>query len=99
MLWNIGFANDPPRNDPKRMIRRKLTVQPELFFGACFKDQIVGTFIAGFDGVPVESTPWLSIPRRAVGYGHAFDACGRRKSEFLVTTRCVKVSCTKQHGF
>lgn len=51
LLWNIVFANDPPRNDPEQMIRRKMTVQPELFFVACLEDQIVGTVLAGFDGV------------------------------------------------
>jgi len=33
------------------MIRRKLTVQPELFLVAAVDDQVVGTVMAGFDGV------------------------------------------------
>jgi ribosomal protein S18 acetylase RimI-like enzyme len=33
------------------MIRRKLTVQPELFLVAVVDDQVVGTVMAGFDGV------------------------------------------------
>ena len=50
-LWSDIFANDPPWNEPAAMIRRKLTVQPELFFVACINDQVVGAVMAGFDGV------------------------------------------------
>jgi ribosomal protein S18 acetylase RimI-like enzyme len=32
-------------------IRRKLTVQPELFLVGCINGQIVATVMAGFDGV------------------------------------------------
>jgi len=50
-LWSEVFADDPPWNDPDGMIRRKLTVQPELFFVALIDDQVVGAVMAGFDGV------------------------------------------------
>jgi len=50
-LWSMVFADDPPWNDPDGMIRRKLTVQPELFFVALLDDQVVGAVMAGFDGV------------------------------------------------
>jgi ribosomal protein S18 acetylase RimI-like enzyme len=50
-LWSEVFADDPPWNEPAAMIRRKLTVQPELFFVACIDDQVVGAVMAGFDGV------------------------------------------------
>jgi len=50
-LWKAVFTDDPPWNDPASMIRRKLTVQPELFFVALINDQVVGTVMAGFDGV------------------------------------------------
>ena len=50
-LWSDVFADDPPWNEPTAMIRRKLTVQPELFFVACINDQVVGAVMAGFDGV------------------------------------------------
>ena len=33
------------------MIRRKLTVQPQLFLVARLNGQVVGTVMAGFDGV------------------------------------------------
>lgn len=50
-LWKAVFPDDPPWNDPLSMIRRKLTVQPELFLVARTNGRIVGTVIAGFDGV------------------------------------------------
>jgi ribosomal protein S18 acetylase RimI-like enzyme len=50
-LWKAVFPDDPPWNDPLSMIRRKLTVQPELFLVAHTNGRIVGTVIAGFDGV------------------------------------------------
>ena len=50
-LWSDVFVDDPPWNEPAAMIRRKLTVQPELFFVACINDQVVGAVMAGFDGV------------------------------------------------
>lgn len=50
-LWNEIFPDDPPWNEPASMIRRKLTVQPELFLVAHVNDRVAGTVLAGFDGV------------------------------------------------
>jgi hypothetical protein len=50
-LWGEVFPNDPPWNDPAELIRRKLSVQPELFFVAHGNGRILGTVLAGFDGV------------------------------------------------
>jgi ribosomal protein S18 acetylase RimI-like enzyme len=50
-LWKDVFADDPPWNEPELMIRRKLTVQPELFWVALVEGRVVGTVMAGFDGV------------------------------------------------
>jgi ribosomal protein S18 acetylase RimI-like enzyme len=50
-LWGEVFAGDPPWNAPAEMIRRKSTVQPELFFVAHAKEKVLGTVMAGFDGV------------------------------------------------
>jgi ribosomal protein S18 acetylase RimI-like enzyme len=49
-LWSEVFAGDPPRNEPRAVIRRKLDVQRELFFVGEFGGEVVGTVIAGFDG-------------------------------------------------
>jgi ribosomal protein S18 acetylase RimI-like enzyme len=50
-LWNQVFPDDPPWNEPKRLIASKLTVQPELFFVCVIEQRVVGTVMAGFDGV------------------------------------------------
>lgn len=50
-LWSDVFRDDPPWNEPAAMIRRKLTVQPELFLVAHIDGRVVGTVLAGFDGV------------------------------------------------
>ncbi len=50
-LWQEVFADDPPWNAPEAVIRRKLTVQPELFLVAELEGKVVGTVLAGFDGV------------------------------------------------
>ena len=50
-LWEEVFAGDPPWNAPAEMIRRKKTVQPELFLVAHSQEKVIGTVLAGFDGV------------------------------------------------
>ena len=49
-LWQEVFPDAPAWNDPLNDIRRKLTVQPELFFIAVKDQQLVGTAMAGYDG-------------------------------------------------
>lgn len=50
-LWNQVFPGEAPWNNPADVIARKRTVQPELFFVAIGGDEVVGTVMAGFDGV------------------------------------------------
>lgn len=50
-LWSEVFRDDPPWNAPSEMIRRKAGVQPELFLVARDRDRVIGTVVAGFDGV------------------------------------------------
>lgn len=50
-LWDLVFPNDPAWNQPLEMIQRKMLVQPELFFVCEAHSKIVGTALAGFDGV------------------------------------------------
>ena len=48
-LWEqAGLTR--PWNDPHADIRRKLSVQPELFLVAADGDTVVGTVMAGYDG-------------------------------------------------
>ena len=50
-LWAIVFPDEPAWNESHGLIDRKLTVQPELFLLAELDGRIVGSIIAGFDGV------------------------------------------------
>ena len=49
-LWNEAFPDDPPRNDPRTAVRRKLEVQRELFLVGEANGEVIGTVVAGFDG-------------------------------------------------
>ena len=49
-LWRTVFPGDPPWNEPNAMIDAKLSVQPELFFVAAARRQVVGTAMGGYDG-------------------------------------------------
>jgi ribosomal protein S18 acetylase RimI-like enzyme len=51
-LWNTVFPDDPPWNEPARLIQRKLAVQPELIL-VCVTQEggVIGAVMAGFDGV------------------------------------------------
>jgi len=51
VLWKKVFPNDPPWNEPDELIARKRTVQPDLFWVAQDGNEIVGTVLAGYDGV------------------------------------------------
>jgi ribosomal protein S18 acetylase RimI-like enzyme len=50
-LWNDVFGKSSAWNKPEDVISRKLRVQPELFYVAVRETEIVGTIIAGYDGV------------------------------------------------
>lgn len=50
-LWEVVFPGEAPWNNPVDVIARKQTVQPELFFVAVAGDDVIGTVMAGFDGV------------------------------------------------
>jgi len=50
-IWAEAFPDEPAHNVANDMIDRKLSVQRELFLVADADDSIVGTVMAGFDGV------------------------------------------------
>lgn len=50
-LWSAVFPNDPPWNEPLPFIQRKRGIQSELFWVAQDAEEIVGTVVAGYDGV------------------------------------------------
>ncbi|SIR66390.1 GNAT family acetyltransferase [Microbacterium sp. RURRCA19A] len=87
-LWEqTGLTR--PWNDPRADIRRKLTVQPELFLVAVDGDAVVGSVMAGYDG----RRGWLyylaSAPsHRGQGIGRALVAEAERLLEAM---GCPKV--------
>ena len=50
-LWNAVFPDDPPWSAPLDVIERKQSVQAELFLVSECEGRVVGTVLAGFDGV------------------------------------------------
>ena len=50
-LWLRVFDDDPQHNDDVAMLERKQQVQPELFLVAERAGCVVGTVMAGYDGV------------------------------------------------
>ena len=50
-LWRQAFEGDPPWSEPHDVISRKRSVQADLFFVGILGERIVGTVLAGFDGV------------------------------------------------
>lgn len=49
-LWKAIFAYPAPHNDPAKVIRDKLGVQPDLFFVAVLDGGVVGSVMGGYDG-------------------------------------------------
>ncbi len=48
-LWQVCELT-MPHNDPAKDIRRKMTVQPELFLVGVKHDRIIATVMAGYEG-------------------------------------------------
>jgi len=70
-LWEeAGLTR--PWNDPRADIRRKLTVQPELFRVAVEGERVVGSVMAGYDG----HRGWLYY--LATAASHRGQGIGRR---------------------
>jgi ribosomal protein S18 acetylase RimI-like enzyme len=49
-LWRVVFSDAPAHNVPEEDIRRKMEVQPELFFVSRIDGDLAGTAMAGYDG-------------------------------------------------
>ena len=89
-LWREAFQDDPPRNAPELVIRRKLTVQPELLLIGELAGTVVAAVVAGFDGFRGWINHLAVAPeQRRKGFGRAlvFEAEAR-----LRTLGCPKVN-------
>jgi ribosomal protein S18 acetylase RimI-like enzyme len=87
-LWREAFPDDPPRNEPSGVIRRKLGVQPQLFLVGRFEGRVVAAVIGGFDGF----RGWIhhlavAVAHRKRGFGRAMVA--------EVETRLAALGCPK----
>jgi ribosomal protein S18 acetylase RimI-like enzyme len=51
MLWQAVFANNERWRAPEFAIPAKMTTQPDLFLVAADGDRVIGTVMAGYDGV------------------------------------------------
>jgi ribosomal protein S18 acetylase RimI-like enzyme len=49
-LWSDVFADDPPHNEPRAMLARKVA-HDDLIFVAHDGERVVGTVLGGYDGV------------------------------------------------
>lgn len=89
-LWQQLFADDPPWNEPNQVIDTKLSVQPELFLVCEQEQSVVGTVLAGFDGV----RGWLhhiAVLPRAQGQGVSRKLI-EHAEQLLKQMGCVKVN-------
>jgi ribosomal protein S18 acetylase RimI-like enzyme len=50
-LWSEVFAGDPPWNEPRAMLARKLTQDDGLVFVARAGARVIGSVLGGYDGV------------------------------------------------
>ncbi len=87
-LWGRVFPNPPSWNAPAEDIRRKLSVQRELFLVGVIDGRVVGTTMAGFDG----HRGWLHLvavhpERQREGIGGAMMLEAER--------RLREIGCTK----
>ena len=95
-LWRAAFPDDPPWNTPKQVIQTKRTVQSEMFYVALADAAVIGTVLAGFDGV----RGW--IHKLAVAPDHR----GQGVAQLLMTTAeqalarrgCPKVTLQVRSG-
>jgi ribosomal protein S18 acetylase RimI-like enzyme len=49
-LWETVFPDDPPWNEPRTVVRRKMGIQRDLFLVGQLNGRVVATVMGGFDG-------------------------------------------------
>jgi len=89
-LWNEVLPDNSPHNAPATAIRKKLSVERDLFFVATIVDVVVGTVMGGYDG----RRGWVYAV--AVSPAHRRQRIGsalvHRLEEALVGRGCLKVN-------
>lgn len=50
-LWKLCFPDDPPHNEPSRLLEQKLRSQPDWVLVAIQEQVLVGSIVGGYDGV------------------------------------------------
>ena len=89
-LWAEVFPNEPPWNESRALIKQKLTTQPELFFVCTDSTRLIGTAIAGYDGVRGWVHKVASHPDyRGQGVARLLMDCAERA---LAERGCVKLN-------
>ena len=89
-LWKDVFPGEAGHNEPAAIIARKGRVQPDLFFVAIGAGEVVGTVLAGFDGV----RGWihkLAVDPKWRRYGIASDLM-RAAERGLAAYGCAKLN-------
>jgi hypothetical protein len=89
-LWRAAFPDDPPRNEPALVIRRKRSMQPELFLVGEHEGRVVAAVVGGFDGF----RGWLyhlavAAEHRRKGFGRAMVSALEAR---LAAMGCPKVN-------
>ncbi len=88
-LWTESFPDDPPHNEPSRMIQAKLLIDDQIFV-AEEKERIIGACMAGYDG----HRGWLysvavATDQRRRGIGKSLI---EKTMESLKDIGCIKVN-------
>ena len=87
-LWREVFPNNPPWNEPKADIARKLGCQRELFLVGVSDGRIVATVMAGFDG----HRGWVHLVAVSLDWrGQAFG----RTMMIEAVNKLRQIGCTK----
>lgn len=88
-LWTESFPDDPPHNDPSRMIQAKLLIDDQIYVVE-EKERIIGACMAGYDG----HRGWLysvavATDQRRRGIGKSLI---QKTMESLKDIGCIKVN-------
>lgn len=86
-MWKSAFPEDPPHNEPSKVIEQKLVID-DLIFVAEDNNKIIGACIAGYDG----HRGWFYAV--AVSQSHRRKGTGTKLIQ--TATKALKsIGCTK----